>query len=244
MNKDNRMLEEAYKIIKEQDSSYSPVWKKIAWNLGIDPGNLTKDQVDRLIYDQKPRDISFGGFQALKDHENSNSDKTYDNYATILPYSNSNSDDRSPEKIRLDYLRRLDGLQPGDPLSYYNTKNPNWFYAAYNDERNKEGPFSPDWNYDKLYSIWNNGYNTNNTPLSFNNIYKNPYGDKNQGNSLGAISNMVGLVNSIGNQMQKPAIRAQNFNTITNPAQQAVSQKNSAVSDYVNKFKQNMESVD
>lgn len=168
MNKDCHLISEAYKTIVEQDVS---AFKKAAFSLGFNP-NLTPEEKNKLIYDQKKRDVSYGGFKAVQDFQNQ-ADQKYAGIATVLPSGMG----MSPQKIQLDYIQRLDGTKPGDPLSYYNTKNPNWFYKAYQDEKNQTGPFNPNWNYQAFHRIWSNDRNSENaeSPLGFVNIYRDPF---------------------------------------------------------------------
>lgn len=234
MNRDGHLLAEAYKTIVEQDVS---AWKRAAFNLGFNP-NLTPEEINKLIYDQKKRDISYGGWKAVQDFNRSRTDKKYSGFATVLPYES----DRSPQKIQLDYIQRLDGVKPGEPLSYYNTKNPNWFNQAWSDEKYKEGPFGPNWNYQEYQrskNIWQNSSNFLasrgkkdhlNDPMSFLEIYKDPF----EGNGGDIRDNIA--IDNYGNAQTfgKPSIQQNNsgvnslknatnqFNAIGVPQQTAV----------------------
>ena len=143
----------------------TPTWyNKALWNLGIQQNNLTQDQVNQLIYNQKPRDLSYAGFKTVQDYMGSFKDN---GVAVRLP-ARMGSDMRSPQKIILDYLTRLDGVKPGDPLSYYNRNNPNWMAQAYSDEHHKDGPFGSNWN-----------PRTDPRLRRENNFYIDPFVDKN-----------------------------------------------------------------
>ena len=142
MNKDSHLISEAYEIVREQNNNKLSWFNKALYNLGVDQKNLTQDQVNQLIYSQKPRDLSYEGFKTVQDYLNSFKET---GVAVRLP-ARMGSDTRSSEKIMLDYLTRLDGVKPGDPLSYYNKNNPNWMSQAYIDEHHRDGPFSNNWN--------------------------------------------------------------------------------------------------
>jgi len=168
MNRDIHHLYKQYKLIKENN-----VWNKIASMLRVDPENLTQDDADRAVYNQKNRDISFEGWQAVKNYFNTRTDPKYSNFAIMLP-GRGIGESESPEKIILNYIIRLDGARQSinNPLNFYNTKNPNWFWKAYNDERAGEGPFNRNWNWQQILNARRNSLvPMSGGPLSFEEIY-------------------------------------------------------------------------
>lgn len=168
MNKDVHLLYEKYRLIKEGN-----VWHKIASMLGIDPESLTQDDADKALYSHKKRDVSFEGWQAVRNYFNTRIDPKYSNFAIMLP-ARGVGESESPEKIILNYITRLDGAKQSlnNPLNFYNTKNPNWFWRAYSDERAGEGPFSHNWNWQQILSARKNSLvPMDQGPLSFEEIY-------------------------------------------------------------------------